>query len=227
MGTGDANRLVDDCRPHNRYNRYRLSDASLVAKISLTVDQRTKPILLPVTSHPYDGEAVFLSAAIRVQGNRVVGRTQRALTSLVAAIPAGFLAYLLVMVFLSRADSLTMITQIVVGVTLLCAALVALMPIGLMIFTGKKAKDDDEVAARPSSKKAVVEDDEEVEEAGEIEELDDIAAESDEISAFEESDADIMADSDAELTGPASSLDEMESIDFDEEEEVKPKKRKK
>jgi hypothetical protein len=157
-----------------------------------------------------------------------VGRTQRALTSLVAAIPAGFLAYLLVMVFLSRADSLTMITQIVVGVTLLCAALVALMPIGLMIFTGKKAKDDDEVAARPSSKKAVVEgDEEEVEEAGEIEELDDFAAESDEISAFEESDADIMADSDAELTGPASSLDEMESIDFDEEEEVKPKKRKK
>ncbi len=156
-----------------------------------------------------------------------MGRTQRALTSLVAAIPAGFLAYLLVMVFLSRADSLTMMTQIVVGVTLLCAALVALMPIGLMIFTGKKAKDDDEVAARPSGKKAVVEDDEEVEEAGEIEELDDVAAESDEISAFEESDADIMADSDAELTGPASSLDEIESIDFDDEEEVKPKKRKK
>jgi hypothetical protein len=155
-----------------------------------------------------------------------VGRTQRALTSLVAAIPAGFLAYLLVMVFLSRADSLTMMTQIVVGVTLLCAALVALMPIGLMIFTGKNAKDEDEVTARPSGKKAVVDDDEEVEEAGEIEELDDVA-ESDEISAFEESDADIMADSDAELTGPASSLDEIESIDFDEEEEVKPKKRKK
>lgn len=227
MGTGDANRRVDDCCPQNRYNRHRLSGASFVAKISLTVDQRAKPILLPVTSHPYDGEAIILSAAIRVQGNRVVGRTQRALTSLVAAIPAGFLAYLLVMVFLSRADSLTMMTQIVVGVTLLCAALVALMPIGLMIFTGKKAKDDDDVVTRPSSRKADVGDDEEVEEAGEIEELEDVAAESDEMSAFEESDADIMADSDAELTGPASSLDEIESIDFDDEEEVKPKKRKK
>jgi len=155
-----------------------------------------------------------------------VGRTQRALTSLVAAIPAGFLAYLLVMVFLNRADSLTTMTQVVVGVTLLCAALVALMPVGLMIFSGKKAAvDDEEAVARPSRQEAEL--DEEEVEAEEIEEVDEDESASDELSAFEESDADIMADSDAELTGPASSLDEIESIDFDDEEEPKPKKRKK
>ena len=150
------------------------------------------------------------------------------MTSLVAAIPAGFLAYLLVMVFLSRADSLTMMTQIVVGVTLLCAAVVALMPIGLMIFTGKKSAVDDDVAvARPSRKADVEDDEEEVEAADEIEEIDEVESSSDDLAAFDESDADIMADSDAELTGPASSLDEIDSIDFDdEEEEEKPKKRK-
>ncbi len=147
---------------------------------------------------------------------------------MVAAIPAGFLAYLLVMVFLSRADSLTMMTQIVVGVTLLCAAIVALMPIGLMIFTGKKsAAKDDAAVSREAEVEEVEEVEDEIEASDEVDEIDDVAAESDELSAFDESDVDIMADSDAELTGPASSLDEIDAIDFDdEEEEEKPKKRK-
>ena len=62
-----------------------------------------------------------------------MGRTQRALTSLVAAIPAGFLGYLLVMVFLNQADSLSTKMQVVVGLTLLVTGIVALMPFILLI----------------------------------------------------------------------------------------------
>lgn len=158
-----------------------------------------------------------------------MGRTQRALTSLVAAIPAGVLSYLLVMVFLNRADSLTTMTQVLVGLTLLCSVLVTLMPFGILVFGGKKAAavDDDD---RPSaSKKAIDEEDSvEAESADDIEELSDASTET---SAFEmdDSDADIMADSDDEITSSSSSLDEIETMEFDEdeEEEEAPKKRKK
>ena len=156
-----------------------------------------------------------------------MGRTQRALTSLVAAIPAGFLAYLLVTVFLKQADTLPTMAKVLVGVTLLCAALVALMPFGLLIFGGARKSADDvgkTVASRKGTK--ADDDDEEVEEAGDDDD--------DSVSAFDDEsdgDADIMADSDDDLTsGPPSSMDEIESVNFeDEEEEEKPapKKRKK
>ena len=159
-----------------------------------------------------------------------MGRTQRALTSLVAAIPAGVLSYLLVMVFLSKADSLKTITQILAGTTLLCSGLVTLMPFGLLIFGGKKAAADDEGKAASGKKSDV--DDEEVEAVADLEEVEESEEGDDSGSAFdvEESDADIMADSDDDLSSPASSLDEIESVDFDDEEEEEkpaPKKRKK
>lgn len=144
---------------------------------------------------------------------------------MVAAIPAGLLAYLLVMVFLTKADGLPMILQILVGLTLACAALVALMPIALLIFGGKKApKADADKSSAKSGKAANDDDDEEVEAVEEIEDAGD-----EEASAFdiEESDADIMADSDEEITSNDSSLDEIESVDFDDDDEPAPKKRKK
>ncbi len=167
-----------------------------------------------------------------------MGRTQRALTSLVAAIPAGFLAYLLVDVFLKRADTLPTMVKVLVGVTLLCAALVALMPFGLLIFGGARKSADDVGKTAASRKGAKADDDDEVEAVEEVEEADDDSVsafdDDDSVSAFDDesdADADIMADSDDDLTsGPPSSMDEIESVDFeDEEEEEKPapKKRKK
>lgn len=146
---------------------------------------------------------------------------------MVAAIPAGLLAYLLVMVFLTKADGLPTILQILVGLTLACAALVALMPIALLIFGGKRAPREDSDKSSAKSGKAAKDDDGEVEAAEEIEDAGD-----EEASAFdiEESDADITADSDAEISGNDSSLDEIESVDFDEDDEddePAPKKRKK
>lgn len=169
----------------------------------------------------------------RDQGDRVVGRTQRALTSLVAAIPAGFLAYSLVMVFLDRADRLTTIMQVMVGLTLACAALVTLMPFGLLIFSGKKATPagDGNVAA---SRAAAIVDDDDVEAAEGVEMADDadveeIDEEASDAFDIDDSDADVMADSDDEISGPASSMDELDSVDFDDDEddEPAPKKRKK
>jgi len=160
-----------------------------------------------------------------------VGQTQRALTSLVAAIPAGFLTYLLVMVFLNQADSLKTMTQVLAGVTLACSGLVTLMPFGLLIFGGKKAVADDE--GKTAGKAAEVVDDEEVDAVADIEEAEEADVNDDSGSAFdvEESDAEISADSDDEISGPASSLDEIESVEFEDEEEEEekpaPKKRKK
>ena len=100
-----------------------------------------------------------------------MGRTQRALTSLVAAIPAGFLAYLLVEVFLKRADTLPTMMKVLVGVTLLCAALVALIPFGLLIFGGaRKSADDGGKAAGSRKGTKADDDDEEVEAVEEVEE---------------------------------------------------------
>ena len=152
-----------------------------------------------------------------------MGRTQRALTSLVAAIPAGFLSYLLVMVFLNQADSLKTAMQAVVGVTLLASVMVTVMPFVLLIPGRKKATTDAGQSAAGSSG-----DDDAVEV---MEDDGDAEEDASDPSDFEldDSDADVMSDSNDEIdAGNASSLDDMEAFDMDEEEEEpKPKKRKK
>ena len=155
-----------------------------------------------------------------------MGRTQRALTSLVAAIPAGFLSYLLVMVFLNQADSLKTTMQIVVGATLLASVVVTLMPFVLLIPGRKKALDNAGPAAAVASG-----DDDAVEvmddDAADVDAEEDLSATSD--FGLDDSDADVMSDSSGEIeSGPVSSMDEMDAFDMDdEEEEPKPKKRKK
>lgn len=159
-----------------------------------------------------------------------MGRTQRALTSLVAAIPAAFLTYLLVMVFLNSADSLKPATQAVAGATLLLSALVTLMPFGLLVLGGKKAATPDNAAASKGSARSDDEgEDIEVADEDDVEITDDEAEDLAETSDFDldDSDADIMSDSSGEIeSGPASSLDEMDAFDM-EDEEPKPKKKKK
>ena len=60
------------------------------------------------------------------------------LTSLVAAIPAGLLAYLIVSVFLNFGLKGTMMT-VLAGGTLATAVIVAVLPIGIAIFQPKHA----------------------------------------------------------------------------------------
>ncbi|MBC8116550.1 MAG: hypothetical protein H7062_19330 [Candidatus Saccharimonas sp.] len=157
-----------------------------------------------------------------------MGRTQRALTSLVAAIPAGVLSYLLIMVFLNQADSLNTTMMAFVGLTLLLSVAVALMPVILLIPGRKKsAAEGDKPAATASDDGEaveVVDDDGEVSTA-----LDEDSEELSATSDFDlgDSDADVMSDSSGEIdTGPVSSLDDMDAFDMDDEEEEKPKPKK-
>ena len=150
-----------------------------------------------------------------------MGRTQRALTSLVAAIPAGFLGYLLVMVFLNQADSLSTTMQAVVGSTLLVAGIVALMPFILLI-PGRKAA--------PTAANSAVDDDAAVEvmddDGSDEVALDDESATSD--YEFGDSDADVLSDSSSELdTQNNSSLDDIDAFDMDNDEEEPPAKKRK
>lgn len=143
-----------------------------------------------------------------------MGRIQRALTSLVAAIPAGFLSYLLVMVFLQKADGLTTMTQVTVGGTLLVSALVTLMPFILLIFGGSKKNPEQSDAGTGSAGDEEAVDDS----SGEVELADDDADVMDD--DFDDSDANVVAESDDDL-------DAMDDFDIDDEEDEKPKKGKK
>lgn len=145
-----------------------------------------------------------------------MGRTQRALTSLVAAIPAGFLGYLLLMVFLNQADSLNTTMQIVVGATLLVAVIVALMPFILLI-PGRKPS---EVASAESGSGEDIE----------VDTMGDDGSGEVESSAMDlaDSDADVLSDSSSELeTQGNSSLDDMDAFDMNDEEDEPPTKKRK
>lgn len=79
-----------------------------------------------------------------------MSKLQLPLISLIAAIPGGFLAYLLVMAFLNHAESMSTMLLAVAGTTLLMSAVLVLMPIGALIFGpkgGAKKKGKDTAAA--------------------------------------------------------------------------------
>ena len=78
-----------------------------------------------------------------------MSKLQLPLISLVAAIPGGFLAYLLVMAFLNHAESMPTMLHAVAGTTLLMSGVLVLMPLGALIFgpkggAKKKGKDLEE-----------------------------------------------------------------------------------
>ncbi len=62
------------------------------------------------------------------------------LTSLVAAIPGGYLTYLMVMTFLNRADQMSGTLMGLAGLTLAMSACITLTPFGIAIFTPKGEK---------------------------------------------------------------------------------------
>jgi hypothetical protein len=88
-------------------------------------------------------------------GNPAVTKSSSALLSLVAAVPASFLAFLLVMAFLNHADSMGGTLNAVVGVALLSAVATALMPVGILLFGGPRGPARPKTAKppKPSKKK--------------------------------------------------------------------------
>ena len=82
--------------------------------------------------------------------------------SLVAAVPGGVLSYFLVTNFLTRADQMESMLQIVSAVTLALSALVTLLPFGILIFGPKTEEPEapaktEKEAAKSQAEVAVVE----------------------------------------------------------------------
>ena len=69
-----------------------------------------------------------------------------AATSLIAAVPGGFLAFLTVKAFLDHADKMGGMLQVVTGTTLLVSGLMALSPAAILLFS-KRAPKAEEAAA--------------------------------------------------------------------------------
>ena len=145
------------------------------------------------------------------------------LTSLVAAIPAAYLGYVLVMAMLSYSESLSTNSYIVMGLTLLAAATAVLIPFGVMFGGSRKP-----APAKVDEKKSTGDDIEAIDDDAEVsdEPSETIAALDDDDAVEEASDFD-LADSSEEIVAQESD-DAFEDFDLDEEEEeVKPKSKKK
>lgn len=119
-------------------------------------------------------------------------KMQLFVVSLVGAIPAGFLAYQLVMVFINHGGGPSVVYQGVVGITLLCAAVMALLPL-LVLALFSSGYEPAKPAAKGADKKKGKDQDEE-----ESEDSDDADAETEEVSDedFEEMDAGELEDLD-------------------------------
>ncbi len=126
-----------------------------------------------------------------------MNKTNLALASLTAAIPAGVLAFLLVSTFLSSFEVVAKsgILAAVSVLTLALGAIVTLMPVGILIF-GPKTDKPEKKAPSKASQAAVAK-----------------PGSADELSEVEMEAADMFSDSDMEVSDAAFELDE---IDEDE-----------
>ena len=150
-----------------------------------------------------------------------VTKLQRMLTSLVAAIPAGYLSYLLVAAMLSDSENLSTMAYVVMGGTLLSTVATLLIPVGILVL-GNRKPPATMIAAKQGT-------------GDEIESLDDDVEVSDGLSgSFDEQD--VLAESSDFDLGDSNqdmlvhdSEDDVDTEpveDFDLDEEVKPKKKR-
>lgn len=169
---------------------------------------------------------------------------QLMLTSLVAVIPGAFLCIVLAMAVMSY--TMPAMAYAIVGVTLIVAAVVVLMPLGIVISGGRSA-----AAAKPAAKKAAASKDEvvAVDDEVEVEELSadsveasegDLELPSSEFDLGTEDDEEVHLQTedgietepveefsdDFELETVGEGLDEFD-LDFDEDEDDEPKSKKK
>lgn len=110
-------------------------------------------------------------------------KLQLTLTSLVAAIPALGLAAVLVMALVNHADSV-MKSGVLMGLvvaTLLCAAVMALMPAGIWVFGSRTGVAAPRKAKKSKAKGKELEDLEDQGDAEETEEVGELGGESDEL----------------------------------------------
>ena len=71
------------------------------------------------------------------------------LMSIVAAIPAAILSFLIIFAFLADAENMPGMLYVINGLTLLLSAFVTVLPVGIMLFVGREKLPAD-VASQPS-----------------------------------------------------------------------------
>lgn len=139
-----------------------------------------------------------------MNGSNAVGRTSYALMSLAAAIPGLILAAALTLAFLRHADTMPGLLPVVAGIAWLVAVLMAVTPIGILLFGGSKAARADQPKGAVAAPAAGVEDVDEGYISEESEELVEVADddwnEGDSAVDFTEADGDEF-EFDDELSG--------------------------
>lgn len=130
-----------------------------------------------------------------------VNKTNLALVSLIAALPAGVLAFLLVSTFLSSFEVVSQsgILTVVTGLTLALGSLVTLMPVAIMIFGPKSEKPAKEKPSKASESVVAV------------------APASGELSEAEMEAADVFSDSEMDVSDAAFEIDEDEVVVADDD----------
>lgn len=73
-----------------------------------------------------------------VRRGLIVGKIQLFFVSLVGAIPGGYVSYVLVTVFLERAEKMSTAMSVIAGTSLALSGLVTVLPFFVLIFTPKK-----------------------------------------------------------------------------------------
>lgn len=141
-----------------------------------------------------------------------MSKTNFALVTLVAAIPAAFVAYLLVMAFLSNFENMSTGLQVIVALTLLCCVVVALLPVAVLV-TGSKGERAPAKTAKKEEAPA--------EAAAATEEADIEEADLEEEAAAPESEEDLVAAEAAEEEEDLFAAGEDEEFDYFDEEPPK------
>lgn len=67
-----------------------------------------------------------------------MGKIQLFFVSLVGAVPGGYVSYILISVFLDRAEKMSTAMQVIAGTSLALSGLVTVLPFFVLIFTPKK-----------------------------------------------------------------------------------------
>ena len=145
------------------------------------------------------------------------------LTSLVAAIPAVYLGFELVKAMLFNSENLSTMAYIVMGLTLISTGVAVLIPVGILFGSRKPTLEKPSAKSRTGGDIEALDDDVEVTEGSSASfDEQDVLAESSDFDLGDSNQDMLVHDSEADVT-----TENFEDFDLEEEEEIKPKSKKK
>ena len=159
------------------------------------------PSYVPIVPHDFTSQEL-----------KPVNKTTLLATSILPAAIAGFLCFLLAMAFVNHFDQMATMMQVLAGLTLLAAAAVALMPVGILLFGPKAGAKPDKKATKSKRK------DEDAATATESEPEELESLEDDTFGAEAAEDTEAMAEDDMFVEGEAEEFQDLDMDEFPEDE---------